>query len=246
MTHQLIPISIILIIPNLCGAGQFLDKPDIGNNSYLNARYLNHTTGRFLTQDDKKQFNSLYVYGNGQIIRWADPSGNMMNEYAEEDVVEASSSGGTSDGAIHENVSAVGVKNEPHNILDKSNYIKSDNTFLHKRTNRVKAKEVLSMSKSIEIDVRQRLSGVYKGQILEDRINEATEMLYSEYKDIRKKHFFGTITPTERARIKEFHSKLEVYNTPANRAQIRILATINSKTYKEMSNELIRIYADGH
>lgn len=75
---KLIPL---LLLPCLCEAAQFIDLPDIGNNSYLNARYLNHTTGRFLTQDDKKQFKSHYVYGNGRIIKTSDPSGNMFGHF---------------------------------------------------------------------------------------------------------------------------------------------------------------------
>lgn len=69
-------------MPCLCNAGEFLDKPTLHNNSYLNARYLNHTTGRFLTQDVMKQFNSHYIYGSGNVIMLSDPSGMMWeSEY---------------------------------------------------------------------------------------------------------------------------------------------------------------------
>ena len=77
----MIKLVILLLIPCSCGAGQFLDEPDLGNNSYLNARYLNHTTGRFLTQDDKKQFKSHYLYGNGDVIKKSDPSGNIFGDF---------------------------------------------------------------------------------------------------------------------------------------------------------------------
>lgn len=52
----------------------------LGNNSYLNARYLSHTTGRFITQDYDQQFNSHYVYGNGRIIKLSDRTGNMLGQ----------------------------------------------------------------------------------------------------------------------------------------------------------------------
>lgn len=52
----------------------------MGNNSYLNARYLSHTTGRFITQDYYQQFNSHYVYGNGRIIKLSDRTGNMLGQ----------------------------------------------------------------------------------------------------------------------------------------------------------------------
>ena len=77
--NKLMPL---LLMPCLCNAGEFLDKPTIHNNSYLNARYLNHTTGRFLTQDVMKQFNSHYIYGSGNVIMLSDPSGMMWeSEY---------------------------------------------------------------------------------------------------------------------------------------------------------------------
>ena len=76
----MIKLVTLLFMPCACSAGCFLDNPDIGNNSYLNARYLNHTTGRFLTQDDKKQFKSHYLYGNGDVIKKSDPSGNMFGD----------------------------------------------------------------------------------------------------------------------------------------------------------------------
>lgn len=235
---------LILLIPSLCSAGQFLDNPDLGNNSYLNARYLNHTLGRFITQDDKKQFNSLYAYGNGRVIKWSDPSGNMMNEDIEVEAVASVRS--KSDGVTKEHVSAVAVKDDAHNILDKSNFIRPESTFSHVSTNRRKANEILSMSKSLEIESRQRLSGVYRGQMLEDRVSESTNILYTEYKQLRRKSFTTHLKPEERDRLKTFHDKLDTYNTPTNKAQIRVLSILNSKTYKEMTDELIRIYADGH
>ena len=72
-----IPIKIIILIPSLCSAGQFIDKEPMGNTSYLDARYLNHSIGRFLTQDPMKQFNSHYIYGSGNVIMSSDPSGMM-------------------------------------------------------------------------------------------------------------------------------------------------------------------------
>ena len=68
----------LVFIPYVCIAGEFIGMKDIGNNSYLDARYLNHSIGRFITQDPIKQFNSQYAYGNGRIIVHSDPSGLMM------------------------------------------------------------------------------------------------------------------------------------------------------------------------
>lgn len=71
---------LILLIPSLCSAGQFIDKEPMGNTSYLNARYLNHSIGRFISQDPRQQYNSHYIYGNGRVILFSDPTGEMMEE----------------------------------------------------------------------------------------------------------------------------------------------------------------------
>lgn len=73
-------LRLLLLIPNICFGGQFLDNLDMGNMSYLNDRYLSHSTGRFISQDSIKQFKSHYVYGDGHIIKYSDPSGDMLWE----------------------------------------------------------------------------------------------------------------------------------------------------------------------
>lgn len=73
-------LRLLLLIPNICFGGQFLGNPDMGNMSYLNDRYLSHSTGRFISQDHIKQFKSHYAYGDGHIIKYSDPSGDMLWE----------------------------------------------------------------------------------------------------------------------------------------------------------------------
>lgn len=74
---SLLKLILILLSP-IVSANGFLGTNNLGNTSYLNARYLSHTTSRFLTQDTRKQFKSTYVYGNGRVISYSDPSGNMF------------------------------------------------------------------------------------------------------------------------------------------------------------------------
>ncbi|WP_140414090.1 hypothetical protein [Bathymodiolus platifrons methanotrophic gill symbiont] len=75
--RKIILISLSLL-PNIAQADRFIDRPRSGNISHLNTRYLNLITGRFLTQDIRKQFFSHYVYGNGRVILSSDPSGEVF------------------------------------------------------------------------------------------------------------------------------------------------------------------------
>lgn len=68
-------LIIISLIPGMVYGGNFLDHQQGGNISYLDHRYLNNLTGRFLTQDPKKQYSSHYNYGSGNVINHSDPTG---------------------------------------------------------------------------------------------------------------------------------------------------------------------------
>ncbi|GAW86646.1 hypothetical protein bplSymb_SCF03401P001 [Bathymodiolus platifrons methanotrophic gill symbiont] len=70
----------VLLFPITCYGGRFLDSPRYGNLDHLNARYVNTKLGRFLTQDNKKQYANNYSYGIGEVIEYSDPSGNMWQE----------------------------------------------------------------------------------------------------------------------------------------------------------------------
>lgn len=74
----------LLLTPCITYAGMFLDKPTKGNISYLSARYLNHTTGRFITQDIEQQYDSHYSYGIGRVIISSDPTGMMWQQQFED------------------------------------------------------------------------------------------------------------------------------------------------------------------
>ncbi|GFO77179.1 hypothetical protein BPLS_P5452 [Bathymodiolus platifrons methanotrophic gill symbiont] len=117
---------LLLIIPNLVIAGNFIDRPDLYNLSCLNARYLNHITGRFLTQDSKKQFYSHYLYGDGRVILYADPSGNMIPG----DVIgeEIAGSSDTKTTEISENISPVKGKNKAQRVSKSNEIIKAIST----------------------------------------------------------------------------------------------------------------------
>ncbi|WP_221897810.1 hypothetical protein [Bathymodiolus japonicus methanotrophic gill symbiont] len=75
--RKIILISLSLL-PNIAQADRFIDRPISGSISHLNTRYLNLITGRFITQDIRKQFFSHYVYGNGRVILSSDPSGEVF------------------------------------------------------------------------------------------------------------------------------------------------------------------------
>lgn len=79
---SILKIILILLSP-IVSANGFLGTNNLGNISYLNARYLSHTTSRFLTQDTKKQFKSKYAYGNGRVISYSDPSGNVFGKISQ-------------------------------------------------------------------------------------------------------------------------------------------------------------------
>ncbi|WP_221902140.1 hypothetical protein [Bathymodiolus platifrons methanotrophic gill symbiont] len=79
------------LLPNIAQADRFIDRPRSGNISHLNARYLDLITGRFLTQDMRKQFFSHYVYGNGRVILSSDPSGEVNLDYNAEKLIFDSS-----------------------------------------------------------------------------------------------------------------------------------------------------------
>lgn len=69
----------------------FIDHQYTNNVVYLNARHLNPSLGRFLSQDTHKQFRAEYVYGNGSVILHSDPTGNMipLGGEAETEVAES-------------------------------------------------------------------------------------------------------------------------------------------------------------
>lgn len=69
----------------------FIDHQYTNNVVYLNARHLNPSLGRFLSQDTHKQFRAEYVYGNGSVILHSDPTGNMipLGGEAEAEVAES-------------------------------------------------------------------------------------------------------------------------------------------------------------
>lgn len=69
----------------------FIDHQYTNNVVYLNARHLNPSLGRFLSQDTHKQFRAEYVYGNGSVILHSDPTGNMipLGGEAEAEVTES-------------------------------------------------------------------------------------------------------------------------------------------------------------
>lgn len=77
--------KLIILVPSLSYAGMFLDKPTEHNTSYLEARYLNHTTGRFISQDKEQEYTSHYAYGTGRVILLSDPTGLMW----EQEIIDA-------------------------------------------------------------------------------------------------------------------------------------------------------------
>ena len=118
---------LMLLIPTLCSAGQFLDNPDIGNTSYLGARYLNHSTGRFITQDPMHQYNSHYIYGNGRAIVYSDPTGMMMEESGLISVGEERSSISTI--PVKEDLSSISVKLDEAKVKGHELFV-NDSTLL--------------------------------------------------------------------------------------------------------------------
>lgn len=111
----------LLIIPSLCNAGQFLDLPDIGKSSYLNARYLSHATGRFITQDLKKQYFGEYNYGNGRVIKGSDPSGEMWESGIVYDLVDLGNEVGSA--ATTEEITPLNPENTSARTKDKGRVI---------------------------------------------------------------------------------------------------------------------------
>ncbi|GFO72940.1 hypothetical protein BJAS_P3477 [Bathymodiolus japonicus methanotrophic gill symbiont] len=71
---------IAILIPLISNASpRFLDSDMTSNVSHLGQRNLSLVTGRFLTQDIKKQYASHYNYGNGLVIAHSDPKGNVFD-----------------------------------------------------------------------------------------------------------------------------------------------------------------------
>ncbi|GFO72927.1 hypothetical protein BJAS_P3464 [Bathymodiolus japonicus methanotrophic gill symbiont] len=66
-----------LVFAPIVTTGAFLGNQSEGNLSYLNARYMSHSTSRFITQDRAKQYASQYAYGDGSVIAYSDPTGMM-------------------------------------------------------------------------------------------------------------------------------------------------------------------------
>lgn len=111
----------LLIIPSLCNAGRFLDLPDIGSTSYLNARYLSHATGRFITQDPRKEYFSQYNYGNGSVIKGSDPSGEMWEPGIVYDLVDLGNEVGSA--ATKEEITPLNPENTSAHAKDKGRVI---------------------------------------------------------------------------------------------------------------------------
>lgn len=54
---------------------RFIDSESTRNVVHTGARHLSLVTGRFLSQDDRKQYFSQYSYGVGDVIKLSDPTG---------------------------------------------------------------------------------------------------------------------------------------------------------------------------
>lgn len=74
MNNNIIYLS--LLVPLCVSANpRFIDSESTRNVAHTGARHLSLVTGRFLSQDDRKQYFSHYNYGVGDVIKLSDPTG---------------------------------------------------------------------------------------------------------------------------------------------------------------------------
>ncbi|GFO72939.1 hypothetical protein BJAS_P3476 [Bathymodiolus japonicus methanotrophic gill symbiont] len=67
--------SITLLPFKSYSSPRFIDRDHTNNVYHLDHRHYSLLTGRFLTQDPKKQYSSHYAYGSGDVIAHSDPTG---------------------------------------------------------------------------------------------------------------------------------------------------------------------------
>ena len=248
-------LTLLLLTPCISNAGMFLDKSTEHNTSYLEARYLNHTTGRFITQDIKQQYTSHYGYGVGKVILLSDPTGMMWESNAAEEILKASE-GAVSSGVYNEDVvklydakKSISVKHEVAEsvVEDESREPKSQefiDTF-----NKYQAKNLLSMQVSTELRMRELVqthfsSDLSKGQI-ERMIRTNTDEEMYNYMKMRNKKASQEANLRELSVLSDHYKRLEI-NTMKIKNRITLVGrmSFNDKSYNDMLQVLIEHYKD--
>ena len=241
-----------LIIPLPVNAGYFIGKQDIGNNSYLDARYLNHSIARFITKDSAKEFKSHYTYGNGRIIVNSDPTGKMLYE---EVVTTEQSFSQAQAPIVEEDVYKLKPKEQSTpSKANKSVIVSSPKVGVMSESyktyyNRAKAKELLSMSRSLEISIGNLYDKHYAGQFTERqrmvRTRSAVSREMTDYVDMRVRKKQGKASLRELTVLDNYYKKLSL-NTVENNQAIQDIGEMpmNSKSYTDMLNELIGYFSE--
>ncbi|GAW87754.1 hypothetical protein bplSymb_SCF15802P001 [Bathymodiolus platifrons methanotrophic gill symbiont] len=219
----------------------FLDLSSLGHLSYLNDRYLNHATGRFISQDPVKQFTSHYSYDAGHVIISSDPTGRMVHEELEEK------------DSIEEIVSSrLGAQSENIEHVSKLSS-KSDFSFLEKKPiitrsivtqPRMNYKDwgkwfarnkdggnLISMRRSLEITAKDTVlmrQPYLTDDQLKQEILRVTDYQLKNYKRMKDKQYFGLSTDEEQLDIKRHESTLS-RNTAENIEIIRELSIMRGR-----------------
>lgn len=259
-------LIILLFTPCLCSAGEFLGMKDVGNMSYLNARYLSHATARFISQDPKKQFKSQYVYGNGSVVKWSDPDGEMFRvdmsgpyEKMDEDsrawsftkeavnklVVKPAEKVASGVGkGVNKVIETISPPNRERRIRSRGSL--SSGMY---RENKQYAHNLLSMRDTIESKVRYEMKhngnndGLSSSKF-EDRVKINVSYGMDDYVRIRNKNHAGKASRGEKSVLNRYHHDLNRQPEQIREA-ITQIGHVNKVTYNEMLQELIQLYSEG-
>lgn len=127
MNKLLIPLMLLPV--TALASPMFLDKETTSGVTHLGARHLSLVTGRFLSQDQKKQYFSSYNYGNGNIIRLSDPTGYTMEEDIQVITDEIKVLEEKRVVMLKENLNRVDATNHPTRTTANNNVIEADSSF---------------------------------------------------------------------------------------------------------------------
>lgn len=188
---------------------KFLGEEYTSNVSHLGARHLSLVTGRFLTQDIKKQYSSHYNYGNGDIIVNSDPSGYTLTQDMKDafDAVEESEKAAekAKKDTIHENITHITVHGKPNKLTVTNNVITSNRApFLDEHgmsirverepDTRERRRKVIARQQTlrITIDPRSKLSGlkVSDPSKFKPSWDSIDSPFYDKYEDDREGYSF--------------------------------------------------------
>lgn len=131
MNKLLIPLMLLPV--SVLASPMFLDKETTSGVTHLGARHLSLVTGRFLSQDEKKQYFSSYNYGKGNIIRLSDPTGYTIEEDIQAITDEIKVLEEKRVVMLKENLNRVDATNHPTRTTANNTVIEADSS--HEETN---------------------------------------------------------------------------------------------------------------